>query len=139
MIIKKERLNGVDSKLVLIVEEMASCVSFDVIVVEGLRSLERQKELVAKGASRTMKSKHLIGKAVDLAPYKDGKILWEDKDKFKEIARVMDVSAKFFGINLIHGYDWSDNGVPDEDEITAYVKQFGRKPLVDYPHHELVQ
>ena len=61
------RLNGVDSKLVNILNE--SIKLMDLTVLEGVRSKERQRVLVAKGASKTMKSKHLKGSAVDVTPY----------------------------------------------------------------------
>jgi peptidoglycan L-alanyl-D-glutamate endopeptidase CwlK len=39
----------------------------DFIVTEGMRTVERQRQLVAAGASQTMNSRHLTGHAVDLA------------------------------------------------------------------------
>lgn len=51
---------------------------FQFVVTEGLRSLERQKELLAKGKSTTMRSRHLTGHAVDLA-------VWEDRDSDKVV------------------------------------------------------
>ncbi len=52
-------------------------------VVETRRSYERQRELFDAGKSRTMQSKHLVGKAVDVAPvvlYSGGRVqelTWE--------------------------------------------------------------
>ena len=63
----KRRLRGVDTKLVNVLNEVVK--HYDITMLEGLRSKTRQRELVAKGASKTMKSKHLEGKAVDIAPY----------------------------------------------------------------------
>jgi len=64
-----DRLKGVDPKLVEVVKRAIEITEVDFGVTEGLRTLERQKELVAKGASHTLKSKHIGGKAVDLVAY----------------------------------------------------------------------
>ena len=60
----KENLSGVDPVLKMLFTEVVK--HFDCSVTEGLRSLERQKELVKKGASKTLKSKHIDGMAVDV-------------------------------------------------------------------------
>ena len=62
----RERLKGVDSKLVNILNELVKIM--DVTIIEGLRTQERQDKLVTKGASKTKFSKHIEGKAVDVAP-----------------------------------------------------------------------
>ena len=69
------RLDGVDERLVKVVCAAIKLSNVDFGVSEGLRTEERQKELVSKGASKTMKSKHLEGRAVDLVGYISGKIL----------------------------------------------------------------
>lgn len=48
-------------------------------VFETLRTKERQEALVKKGRSRTLKSKHIEGKAVDFVLYIDGKWSWDHK------------------------------------------------------------
>ena len=63
----KDRLKGVDSRLVNVLNEVVKY--FDITVIEGLRSQERQNELVAQGKSKTKFGKHVAGKAVDIAPY----------------------------------------------------------------------
>jgi hypothetical protein len=74
MILKAERLNTVHPDLAAVVRLAATYITeFDLLVVEGARTLAKQKEYVAKGASRTLNSKHLPGpdgyaRAVDLAP-----------------------------------------------------------------------
>ena len=73
----KERLKGVDAKLVNVANELIKLM--DVTVIEGLRSQERQNELVAQGKSKTKFGKHVDGKALDLAPYP---IDWEDRERF---------------------------------------------------------
>ena len=73
----RERLKGVDSKLVNVLNELIKIM--DVTIIEGLRSKERQQELLAQGKTKTKYSKHIEGKAVDLAPYP---IDWEDRERF---------------------------------------------------------
>ena len=59
----KERLKGVDVRLVNVLNELIKIM--DVTIIEGLRSEKRQKELLAKGATKVKYSKHMEGKAVD--------------------------------------------------------------------------
>ena len=72
----KERLQGVDERMQTVVRSAIGRSSQDFSVICGLRTIEEQRKLVAKGASQTMKSKHIDGLAVDLAAYEDG-IRWE--------------------------------------------------------------
>ena len=69
----KKRLKGVDPKLVNVLNELIKIM--DVTIIEGLRSKERQEQLLAQGKTKVKYSKHMEGKAVDLAPYP---IDWED-------------------------------------------------------------
>jgi len=73
----KERLKGVDARLVNVLNELIKIM--DVTIIEGLRSKERQQELLAQGKTKTKYSKHIQGKAVDLAPYP---IDWDDREMF---------------------------------------------------------
>ena len=66
-----KRLEGVHEDLVAVVKRAAELTDQPFIVTEGLRSIERQKKLVAAGASTTMRSRHLTGHAVDLAAFID--------------------------------------------------------------------
>ncbi len=60
-----KNLTGVHPDLVRVIEFAAGLgVSF--IVTEGMRTIERQKQLLAAGKSRTLRSRHLSGHAVDL-------------------------------------------------------------------------
>ena len=101
----KERLNGVDPRLISLVERAIVITEIDFAVTEGVRSPERQQELVAKGFSRTLKSKHLTGHAVDLAAFVDGKVTWEKEYYFK-IADAMKKAAKEQNIAIQWGGDF---------------------------------
>ena len=69
--LSESRLIGVHPDLVRVVRRALELSPVDFKVLEGLRSAERQQQLVSSGASRTMNSRHLTGHAVDLAPYLD--------------------------------------------------------------------
>ena len=69
--------------------------------------------MVARGASRTMNSRHITGHAVDLHPhpYKgdhdcDGVPNSDDFDAYKPIVDAMRQAAEELGVSLVHGYDW---------------------------------
>ena len=80
-----QRLEGVDERLVTVVKAAISRSSQDFSVLEGLRSMDRQRELVKKGHSQTMKSKHISGLAVDLGAYDSiTGIRWEERRVGKE-------------------------------------------------------
>jgi peptidoglycan L-alanyl-D-glutamate endopeptidase CwlK len=75
------------------------------IVTETIRTVERQKQLVAKGASKTMKSRHLTGHAVDLAVMIDGEVRW-DWSLYRDLAKVVKQAAADVGIPIEAGADW---------------------------------
>ena len=99
-----ERLEGVDERMVSIVKSAIHQSKQDFSVICGLRSIEEQKKLVAKGASQTMKSKHIDGLAVDLAAWQDG-MRWE-LNLYDEIADAMKSAANDLGIAVRWGAAW---------------------------------
>lgn len=78
----------------------------DFSITEGIRSLERQKELVAAKKSTTMNSRHLTGKAVDIAVFVDGKVTWDAK-YYKVVADHIKQVASKLGIAIKWGGDWT--------------------------------
>lgn len=140
-----ERLSGVHPNLILLLKTAIKTAPHPLIVVEGVRSLVRQKELKAKGLSQTLASKHLrqrdgYGHAFDIAPVTSNgqTVLWNDVKAFRATKKHLEATAKQLGIKVRFGCDWDMNGIIDELEIEAYRKKFGKKPFVDYPHVELV-
>ena len=101
-----KRLEGVKSPLVNVVKEAITITKVDFSVLQGLRTLEEQKKLVAKGASQTMKSKHLTGDAVDLGAYVGNRISWE-LNLYDDIADAMAEAARNQGVGLTWGAAWS--------------------------------
>lgn len=101
----KKRLKGVNSKLINILNELIKIM--DVTIIEGVRSQERQNKLVSEGASKTKYSKHIEGKAVDLAPYP---INWDDRERFHYMGGMLRGIAKQLNINIRWGGDWDNDG-----------------------------
>ena len=98
-------LTGVKDPLVKVVRRAAEITDLDFIVTEGLRTKERQAELVKAGASQTMQSKHLTGDAVDLAAVVTGEVRW-DWPLYAKLATVMKQAAKDVGVTIEWGGDW---------------------------------
>lgn len=101
----RERLKGIDSRLVNVLNELIKIM--DVTVIEGLRSAERQEELLAKGATKVKYSKHMEGKAVDIAPYP---INWEDRERFHYMGGMIRGIAKALNLKVRWGGDWDSDG-----------------------------
>ena len=109
----RRRLKGVDPKLVSVLNEVVKY--FDITVIEGLRSQARQDELVAQGKSKTKFGKHVLGKAVDIAPYP---IDWESRDDFHYLGGFVLGMAASMGINVRWGGDWSDSSLSKSTRTT---------------------
>jgi peptidoglycan L-alanyl-D-glutamate endopeptidase CwlK len=137
------RLKGVHPDLVRVVKRAADLYSGVFVVTEGLRTLARQKQLVAAGASQTLNSRHLTGHAIDVAPVIGGKVSW-DWPPFFQIAEAMRQAARAEGVQIRWGGCWDRrlnvmNGSP-ERESAAYVQRRRaqkRKAFLDGPHFEL--
>ena len=98
----KKKLKGVHPDLVAVVERAIEISEQDFSVIEGMRSIERQKQLLADGKSTTMNSRHLTGHAVDLAPYP---MSWDWK-YFYPIADAMKEAAEELDVKIVWGGDW---------------------------------
>ena len=109
----EERLQGVHHDLIRVVRGAILHSKIDFVVVEGMRTLDRQKDLFAAGKSRTMRSRHLTGHAVDLAPMIDVdgdgdlELSW-DRNHFFPIVDAMRASAAAAGVLIEWGGDWKD-------------------------------
>lgn len=101
-----EKLNGVHADLISVVNLAIKKTPVDFTVIEGLRTAERQKQLVASGASKTMNSRHLTGHAIDLAAVVDGEIEWS-WPLYSKIATAMKSAASELGIKIEWGGDWT--------------------------------
>lgn len=99
------RLAEVHSDLQLVITRADQLGEMDFIVTEGLRTLEKQKQLKAKGASQTLKSRHLTGHAVDLAVLVDGEVRW-DWPLYTKLGALVKEAAKIEGVHVEWGGDW---------------------------------
>jgi peptidoglycan L-alanyl-D-glutamate endopeptidase CwlK len=99
------RLEGVHPDLVRVVKKAAALSDLDFTVLEGIRSVERQKQLVAQGASKTMNSRHITGHAVDLAPMIAGEVRW-DWPLYHKLAKIVKSAAADEKVPLQWGGDW---------------------------------
>jgi hypothetical protein len=100
-----KRLQGVHPDLVKVVKRAIEITKQDFLVVEGLRTKERQRYLFSKGATRTMNSRHITGHAVDIAPLVDGKVSWDWK-YFYPVRDAMKQAAKELDVKVEWGGDW---------------------------------
>lgn len=100
-----QKLSGVHPDLVSVVMLAAQNSDLEFVVTEGLRTVERQRQLVAAGASRTMKSRHITGHAVDLAAVINGEVRW-DWPLYHKLAEIMKLSANKLNIPIEWGGDW---------------------------------
>ena len=101
----RKRLEGVDAKLVNVLNELIKIM--DVTVIEGVRSEKRQLELLKKGATKVKYSKHMSGKAVDIAPYP---IDWEDRERFHYMGGMLRGIGQQLGTRVRWGGDWDSDG-----------------------------
>lgn len=128
------RLKGVHPDLVKVVKRTIELTPIDFTVLEGLRTKERQKQLVAKGASKTMNSRHLTGDAVDIAPLVDGKVTWDWKYYFP-VAEAMRQAAKELNVRVKWGANWKFLNDSSHKLGPADMS----KSFPDGPHFELTK
>lgn len=140
----KARLIGVNPSLVAVVNRAIQLTRVDFGVTEGLRTLDRQKELLAAGATTTLKSKHLTGNAVDLVAYINGKVSW-NVAVYDDIADAMKQAAIDLKVSIRWGGAWN---VPDitkwtktmQDAMNYYIdykRSIKERPFIDAPHFEI--
>lgn len=104
---------GIHPDLRRVLDRAMQDVPFAFIVTEGLRTIQRQRELVRVGASKTLKSRHLTGHAVDLVPLvdidRDGKVELEEMYSwplYHRLAPSIKAAADKEGVAIIWGGDW---------------------------------
>lgn len=146
--VSQNNLVGVEPRLVAVVERAIEITDQDFTVFEGVRTLERQREYLARGVSKTLKSKHLVqpdgyGHAVDLVPYIDGSLRWEWPPIYRVAAAVC-LAAKEQRTRLTWGGVW-DRRLSGLDcvasslelEVRRYCIRHPGPDFLDGPHFEL--
>jgi len=101
----ERNLRGVHPDLVAVMREAIRRHPVKATITEGLRTLERQRKLLAAGASRTLRSRHLTGHAVDVVFIMDRRARW-DWPLYKDFADTVKAVAKEKGIRVVWGGDW---------------------------------
>lgn len=139
-----KRLQGVDPDLVAVAKRAIQITKVDFGITEGLRSVSRQRELVRAGKSQTMKSKHILGRAVDSVAYIDGQVSW-DLSLYDDIADAYAQAGRELGVPLRWGAAWSISDITRwngtmEEAMLSYIdlrRSQGRRPFIDGPHVEM--
>ncbi len=113
------RLRGVDPNLIALAKKAREISPIPFEITEGLRTAERQRYLVKTGKSRTLKSYHLRGKAIDFVAMPSGKVSWDLKDYKTIVEKAFKPAAKALGLSdrIVYGIYW--------------------KSIVDGPHVEI--
>ena len=141
-----DKLEGVNPKLVAVVQKAILLTKIDFGVTYGLRTVEEQEKLVAAGRSQTMKSKHITGHAVDLMAYVDGKGCWE-LNVYDDVADAMAQAARDEGVAIRWGAAWHINDIrmykgTMEQAMMDYIdlrRSEGKRPFIDGPHFEMME
>jgi peptidoglycan L-alanyl-D-glutamate endopeptidase CwlK len=101
----QKNLEGIHPDLLAVVTLALELSKVDFCVIEGLRTKQKQEQLVKAGASKTMNSRHLTGHAIDIAPYIAGQVRF-DWPPFYEIARAMKEASQILEIPVEWGGSW---------------------------------
>ena len=114
-------MRGIHPDLRRVLDRALQEAPFDFIVIEGLRTPERQRELYNQGASKTLRSRHLTGHAVDLLPIGPNGPRF-DWPLYNKLAPAVKKAAKTEGVKLVWGGDWTTfkDGPHFELDRTAY-------------------
>ena len=140
-----DRLEGVDERLQAVAKQAITLSKTDFGVIQGMRTIEQQKELVAKGASKTMKSLHLEGKAIDVMAYINGRASWE-LNLYDDLADAIKEAAIIVGVPIRWGAAWHIDDIRKwdgtmEEAMNAYIdlrRSSSRRPFLDGPHFEKI-
>jgi peptidoglycan L-alanyl-D-glutamate endopeptidase CwlK len=119
-----QRLTGVHPDLLKVVNMAIRISKQDFSVIEGMRTLETQKDYVKRGVSETMNSRHLTGHAVDLYPYPiHGDVDDIPSEQWNLIADAMHAASEHYGILCHWGHDlWGWDKPHYQLDWTRYPK-----------------
>ena len=127
-----DKLKGVNSILVKWINEFAKDYNYefstkgvDIIITEGLRTIEQQRQYLKIGRSKTLKSRHLIGNAIDICFSVNGRINWNDMTYWTLAGKHYADYCKTNKVNGRWGGDWNKNGDWKDEKF------------LDAPHFEI--
>ena len=98
-----QSLSGVHPDMVAVVKRAIEITGVDFTVIEGIRNINRQRELFKAGKSTTMNSRHITGHAVDMVPWP---VDWKDLERFEVMSEAMKTAAEELEIPIVWGGDW---------------------------------
>lgn len=139
----RSKLVGVHPDLVRVVDRAIEITRVDFKVIEGVRTVARQHQLVSSGASQTMDSRHITGHAVDLAAMEGSRIVWAPFSLYEDVAESMRVASIELGVDVMWGAAWhvtlkhGSSASALMDEYVALRRSQGRRPFMDGPHFQL--
>lgn len=102
----RAKLKGVHPDLVKVLEEYLKIGSVPIVVIQGLRTLAEQKKNVAKGVSKTLRSRHLTGHAIDIAPELKNDVPDWGWPRYFTLANEFKQAARNVGVTVEWGGDW---------------------------------
>ncbi len=114
----RERLIGVHPDLVKVAERAITSTAVDFCILEGVRTVDRQRLLFQSGASQTLNSRHIpalprddeknlgpVGHALDIGAWVDHMVRW-DWPLYHMLANSMKMAAMEVGVTIEWGGDW---------------------------------
>lgn len=127
----KRRLAACHPDLIRVAERAIAASPIDFSITCGSRTIAEQRALVAKGASRTLASKHLIqndgfSHAFDICCFEEGGACW-DLPLYQRVARVMLKAAEAERVLIRWGGSWTRSA-------EAFSQTF-----IDGPHFEIIR
>ena len=126
------QLDTVDPRLKALAIQVLSVSPIDFTIVQGRRTVAQSAQNIKNGTSflsDPSKSKHVTGEAIDFAPYVNGKLDWDDREKFWTIAKLFKQEAEKMGIKVRLGADWKGSG-SYKDEVQRGTFDGGHVELV---------
>ena len=126
------QLDTVDPRLKALAIQVLSVSPIDFTIVQGRRTVAQSAQNIKNGTSflsDPSKSKHVTGEAIDFAPYVNGKLDWDDREKFWTIAKLFKQEAEKMGIKVRLGADWNGSG-SYKDEVQRGTFDCGHVELV---------
>lgn len=137
-----DRMKGLHPDLVEVVKRAIEYTEVDFTVLQGVRTIEEERENFAKGASQTMNSRHLTGKAVDVGALVDGQYDGNNLALYAKIANAFRQASFELEIPIRWGGCWKElSSIPEAGAaMAAYGREkraAGGRPFYDAGHFEL--
>jgi peptidoglycan L-alanyl-D-glutamate endopeptidase CwlK len=135
-----QNLSGIHHDLRRVADRALQLTTQDMTVIEGIRSIERQRQLLAQGHTRTLNSRHITGHAIDVVPWP---VDWDDWDKFDALGTAFARAARELDIPVVWGAAWHKplaefkTGKEAREDYTKTRRAQKRPVYLDGPHFEL--